>query len=102
MPLETTITKSIVTLAKSRGWWTFKIAGGPMQMAGVPDLLLVKHGRAVFFEVKRPGQKPRPLQAQRIKEIREVGGAVAEVVTSKAEAGEILDGIDNISRQVAS
>jgi hypothetical protein len=93
--LETTITKSIVTLARSKGWWTFKIAGGPMQMAGVPDLLTVKHGRAVFLEVKRPGQKPRPLQVQRIKEIREIGGAVAEVVTSKAEAERILDENDH-------
>ena len=95
MTLETTITKSIVTLARSKGWWTFKIAGGPMQMAGVPDLLTVKHGRAVFLEVKRPGQKPRPLQVQRIKEIREIGGAVAEVVTSKAEAERILDENDH-------
>lgn len=90
MPLESAITKSIVTLAKSRGWWTFKIAGGPMQMAGVPDLLCVRHGLAVFLEVKRPGQKPRPLQVQRIKEIREIGGAVAEVVTSRDEALAIL------------
>jgi hypothetical protein len=79
-----------VTLAKSLGWWTFKIAGGPMQTAGVPDLLCVKHGRAVFLEVKQPGKKPSPLQAQRIKEIREIGGATAEVVTSKKEAEEIL------------
>jgi hypothetical protein len=94
MPLESAITKSIVTLAKAKGWWTFKIAGGPMQMAGVPDLLVIKHGRAVFFEVKRPGQKPRPLQVQRIREIREVGGAVAEVVTSRDEAERILDASD--------
>jgi hypothetical protein len=94
MPLESAITKSIVALAKTRGWWTFKIAGGPMQMAGVPDLLVVKHGRAVFMEVKRPGQKPRPLQVQRIREIREIGGAVAEVVTSRDEAERILNAND--------
>ena len=94
MPLETTITKSIVTLAKSRGWWTFKIAGGPMQTAGMPDLLTIKHGKAVFFEVKQPGKTARPLQAQRIREIREIGGAVAEVVTSRKEAEEVLDAND--------
>jgi hypothetical protein len=95
MTLETTITKSIVTLAKAKGWWTFKIAGGPMQMAGVPDLLMLKNGRAVFLEVKQWGKKPRPLQVQRMKEIREIGGAVAEVVTSKAEAERILNANDN-------
>lgn len=90
MPLESSITKSIIALAKSLGWWTFKIAGGPMQTAGIPDLLCVKHGSAVFFEVKQPGKKPTPLQEQRMHEIRTVGGAVAEVVTSKAEAERIL------------
>jgi hypothetical protein len=64
-------------------------------MAGVPDLLTIKHGRAVFMEVKQPGKKPRPLQVQRMKEIREIGGAVAEVVTSRAEAERILDANDN-------
>lgn len=90
MALESSITKSIIALAKSLGWWTFKIAGGPMQTAGIPDLLCVKHGNAVFFEVKQPGKKPTPLQEQRMHEIRTVGGAVAEVVTSKAEAERIL------------
>ena len=91
MPLESAITKSIVSLAKARGWWTFKIAGGPMQMAGVPDLLCVRNGRAVFLEVKQPGKKPTPLQVQRMHEIRDVGGAVAEVVVSKAEAERWLE-----------
>jgi Holliday junction resolvase len=95
MALESTITKSIVASAKSRGWWTFKIAGGPMQMAGVPDLLCVKRGFAVFLEVKQPGKKPTAIQEQRIHEIRTIGGAVAEVVTSKAEAERILDEKDH-------
>jgi hypothetical protein len=95
MPLESSITKSIVASAKSRGWWTFKIAGGPMQTAGIPDLLAVKSGRAVFLEVKQPGKKPSPLQEQRIHEIRTIGGARAEVVTSRAEAERILDDEDH-------
>lgn len=91
MPLETSITKSIVESARKRGWWTFKIAGGPMQTSGMPDLLCLRHGRAVFLEVKRPGRKPTPLQDQRMREIREVGGAVAECVTSRQEAEGVLD-----------
>jgi hypothetical protein len=91
VPLESSITKSIVVLAKSLGWWTFKIAGGPMQTAGIPDLLCVRDGRAVFLEVKQPGKKPTPLQIQRMKEIRDTGGAVAEVVTSRDEARAYLE-----------
>jgi hypothetical protein len=94
MPLESSITKSIVTSAKARGWWTFKIAGGPMQTSGIPDLLCIKHGRAVFLEVKQPGKKPTPIQEQRIREIRTTGGARAEVVVSRSEAERILDDED--------
>ena len=90
MPLESSITKSIIALAKSLGWWTFKIAGGPMQTAGIPDLLCVRDGRAVFLEVKQPGKNPTPLQTQRMHEIRTTGGAVAEVVTSREEAAKHL------------
>jgi len=62
-----------------------------MQTSGIPDLLCVKHGRAVFFEVKQPGKQPTELQKQRMHEIRTTGGGVAEVVTSKKEAERILD-----------
>ena len=91
MPLESTITKSIQASAKSRGWWVLKVAGGAFQRPGIPDLLCVKHGRAVWLEVKQPGKKPTPLQTHVIGELRNIGGAVAEVVTSRAEAEEILD-----------
>lgn len=96
MPLETSITKSIVKSAKLDGWWTFKIAGGAFQRAGVPDLLCIKNGRAVFLEVKQPGKKPTPLQQQVMREIREQGGAVAEVVTSRDEAQKVLNGVHNL------
>lgn len=97
MPLESTITKSIQASAKARGWWVLKVAGGAFQRPGIPDLLCVKHGRAVWLEVKQPGKKPTPLQAHVIGELRTVGGAVAEVVTSRAEAEEILDSNDRSS-----
>lgn len=64
-----------------------------MQTAGMPDLLMLKNGRAVFLEVKRPGGKATPLQLARIDEIRRVGGAVAEVVFSRQEAERILNGL---------
>jgi len=90
MPLESSITKSIVTLARSMGFWTFKIAGGPMQTSGIPDVLCIKAGKAVFLEVKQPGKKPTEIQKHRMHEIRAVGGAIAETVTSKQEAKEVL------------
>jgi len=67
-----------------------KIAGGPMQRTGIPDLLAVIDGRAVFLEVKRPGNKATKLQLHRIAELRGAG-ATAEVVTNWNEALEALN-----------
>ncbi len=102
MPLESAITRSIQKYAASRGWWTLKVHGGPFQTAGIPDLLCVKHGLAVFLEVKQPGKYATKLQNHRIAEIKNVGGAVAEVVKSVDEAREVLDGVDNQQRKPAS
>lgn len=90
MALESTITRSIQKSAKDRGWWVLKVAGGQFQRPGIPDVLCVKNGRAVFLEVKRPGNKPTPLQLVVIDELR-AAGAVAEVVYSKPEAEGVLD-----------
>lgn len=90
MPRESSIVAAIVRLAKSHGWWVMKIHGGPYQMAGVPDLLCLKHGLAMFFEVKQPGKKPTKIQVARMAEIERVGGARCHVVTSKSEADVCL------------
>ncbi len=92
MPREASIVAAIVRVAKSHGWWVMKIHGGPYQMTGVPDLLCLKHGRAVFFEVKQPGKKPTTIQKARMLEIERVGGAKCHVVTSKNEASVHLTG----------
>ena len=41
---------------------------------GIPDLVAIpRDSDAVFYEVKRPGKKPRPLQVYRIKELNRHG-----------------------------
>jgi hypothetical protein len=91
--LESSIVAAIVRVAKADGWWVMKIHGGPYQLAGVPDLLLLKNGNAMFFEVKQPGKKPTPLQARRMAEIEREGGAACHVVTSKEQARELLEAV---------
>ena len=54
-------------------WW-MKIGGSALQKRGVPDLLIVLNGRAVFLEVKVPGNNATPLQLRRLDEIRNAGG----------------------------
>ena len=67
-----------------------KIHGGPYQLAGVPDLLCLRHGRALFLEVKQPGKQPTEIQRRRMNEIETVGGAMCHVVNSKEQADAYL------------
>ncbi len=73
---------------KSPIWWV-KLHGGPMQKKGLPDLLVVYQGRAVFMEVKAPGGEATKLQAHIIKQLQ-AAGAKAEVVTSVHAARQLL------------
>lgn len=46
--------------------------------SGAPDrLVLLPEGRLGFVEVKAPGEKPRPLQAARMRILRRLGFYVA-------------------------
>lgn len=55
-------------------------------VAGVPDrIVLLPHGRIFFIELKAPGEKPRPIQNKRIKELRALGFRV-----------EIIDSIEKV------
>lgn len=89
MPREAAIVESIVRLAKSLGYWVKKIHGNTFQ-AGLPDLLCLKDGKAIWLEVKQPGKKPTPLQVKTMYDIRVKGGAECYVVTSREEANACL------------
>lgn len=69
-------------------WW-MKIAGSPQQLRGVPDLLIVLRGRAIFVELKQPGKKPTPLQCHRVGEIAAAGASVV-LCTSVDEFDEFM------------
>lgn len=69
-------------------WW-IKLHGNQYQKAGVPDLLIVYAGRAIFVECKAPGKKPTPLQTRRMTEVAAAGGTVT-VITSLAQFNHFL------------
>lgn len=65
-------------------------------MAGVPDrIVLLPGGKVLFVELKRPGQKPRPLQVKRIKDLEAMGFQV-EVVDSVQRITEVCIEIEKI------
>ncbi len=49
-------------------------------------------GRLAFVEIKAPGEKPRPLQRKRIKQLRALGFPVY-VLDSPEQIGGIIDKI---------
>lgn len=69
--------------------WFLKIHGSPMQRAGVPDLLVVIDGHAVFLEVKTETGKVTKLQEHTMKKLREAR-ATAVVVRSVDDASRCL------------
>lgn len=69
--LESVIQSSLIKRYESQGYFVVKLI--LTNKSGIPDLLLLKDGKASFVEVKREGQKPRPLQEYRIKELRSLG-----------------------------
>lgn len=82
---EASIQRAIQRELRLRGFWIRKLHGGPFSVAGDPDLLAIRHGRAFALEVKRPGEKPAPIQLRRLEEL-EAAGAVVGVVHSVEEA----------------
>ena len=80
--------------------YVLNVHGGPMQRVGVPDLLVVIDGLAVFLEVKfqRPGESAQhargrasAVQLAQIDRLREAG-ATAAVILDEEEALAVIDG----------
>jgi hypothetical protein len=50
-----------------------KILSGLGVKAGVPDIVVIKDGRAYFLEIKAPGGRLSPVQEQTLIALREAG-----------------------------
>lgn len=69
--LESKIQRDAIKCLQKDGWLVVKLT--LTNLPGMPDLMALKDGVARFFEVKRPGCKPRPLQEYRIKQLKDLG-----------------------------
>jgi hypothetical protein len=91
MTSERAIVKSILAYLNSLpGCLARKRWGGGMGVAGDPDIDACIRGRSVQLEVKRPGERPTPLQVKRLEEWRQAGALVG-VVTSVAEVRTLFE-----------
>ena len=66
--------------------------GNAFMLAGLPDVLVIKGGRAAWMEVKRPGEEPSKIQLHRMRELAGHGCPVA-VVFSAADARHFLESV---------
>ena len=84
------IEQALKTAVETSGGLCWKLTSPGV--AGVPDRLCLKNGRAVFVEVKTPGKQPRPIQARRIQQLRDHGFTVL-VVDQVEQIEEVLDAL---------
>lgn len=80
-------------MARKRGYWVLKVAGGAYQRPGLPDLVAIKGGVATWLEVKRPGCKVTPRQLAVIEELMGAGCFTC-VTTSVADAEDFLSDVE--------
>lgn len=72
-PSEASIVAKGMAEAKRLGFFAIKIHGNQYQMAGIPDVLCLRGGRAYWIEFKRPGEEPTKLQVHRMRQLEEAG-----------------------------
>ena len=88
---EREVERRLVTAVKKRGVLAPKFTSPGLD--GVPDrLVLLPDGRLAFVEVKAPGQKMRPLQLLRKRQLEELGFRVY-CIDRPEQIGGILDEI---------
>jgi Holliday junction resolvase len=75
---EQQIQSKIKRKLQERGWYVTKLI--KTSTNGIPDLLAIKNGKAMFIEVKREKGKLSTLQELRIDELR-ASGAIVHVWT---------------------
>jgi hypothetical protein len=68
---EAYIQAKAIRECKKRGWLAFKVVSPGN--AGFPDLLIIAHKTAYFFEMKRHGKTPSPLQKKMLSVLRKHG-----------------------------
>jgi hypothetical protein len=87
---EKAIEKKLVQAVKAAGGMAPKLSCPGMD--GMPDrIVLMPQGIVAFVEVKRPGEKPRPLQVSRMAALRRLGFKVYVLDGAEQIGGIVRD-----------
>jgi hypothetical protein len=82
---EKTLEKYLCQKVKSLGGMCIKLTGE----VGIPDRLVIPGGKCIFVELKREGEKPRPIQDYRLQQLIFLGCNVL-VIDSKEDIRDLL------------
>ena len=74
---EAQLQGKMIGIAENNGYYVVKLI--QTNKNGIPDLMLIKDGCCRFVEVKKEGQKARPLQEYRLSELR-IAGCLSECI----------------------
>lgn len=77
-------------IARTHGFLYYKFTS-PAH-SGVPDRILIGHGKTIFIELKRPGSQPRKLQERVFNKMRQ-HGAIVYVVDTKEQALKTIESL---------
>lgn len=88
---ESRKSRKIMDALRAEGWFCFKIHGGAMMMAGLPDVVVCAEGLFIGIETKHNETREGTSVTQDLRrdQIREAGGVYA-VATSPAEAVRVV------------
>lgn len=93
---ETERTEDVLKWLKSQpGVYAFKKHTGPQGEAGHPDIFACRDGRMVLIEMKKPGERPTLLQAQRLRTWRDKAGAAVCWATDVEHVRELFQRMDD-------
>jgi Holliday junction resolvase len=90
---ESNRSRKIMKELRLKGYFCFKVHGGPTMMAGLPDIIVCAEGIFVGLETKEPDERDNVSIKQKLvhRKIRAANGHVA-VVCSPSEA---LDAVED-------
>lgn len=92
--LEAAFQKECKELVERMGGYVIKVHVSSFQSQGEPDLVCCYKGLFVAFELKIEGNKPSPLQLEKIEDIKRAGGIALPVYS----INEIKETLYEISR----
>lgn len=86
--LERDLEKKVRLHCKSRKLWCRKFVSPGIR--GVPDRIICGHGKVLFLELKKLGEKPSSLQLYELEQLRDAG-MTATWTDNYQSAVELID-----------